>query len=141
MAKLPYGFSSFNSKPTWGNTVGTSIASWNDDGSGSIDFRKDNPLTGKMSIKINGRIYVNDGANPVLSAEINNGFWGIRTPDGGNDWIRTSDKGLLPYISGKAGSGHSSLGTDSWYFSTAYIDTVYGSLKGNADTATSATKL
>ena len=132
MAKLPYGFSSFNLKPTWGNTKGTSIASWNDDGGGSIDFRKDNPLTGKMSIKVNGRVYVNDGVNPVLSAEINNGFWGIRTPDGDNNWIRTPDNGLLPYISGKAGSGHSSLGTDSWYFSKAYIDTIYGSLKGNA---------
>ena len=132
MAKLPYGFSSFNLKPTWGNTKGTSIASWNDDGGGSIDFRKDNPLTGKMSIKVNGCVYVNDGVNPVLSAEINNGFWGIRTPDGDNNWIRTPNNGLLPYISGKAGSGHSSLGTDSWYFSKAYIDTIYGSLKGNA---------
>lgn len=132
MAKLPYGFSSFNLKPTWGNTKGTSIASWNDDGGGSIDFRKDNPLTGKMSIKVNGCVYVNDGVNPVLSAEINNGFWGIRTPDGDNNWIRTPNNGILPYISGKAGSGHSSLGTDSWYFSKAYIDTIYGSLKGNA---------
>lgn len=132
MAKLPYGFSSFNSKPTWGNTKGTSIASWNDGNGGSIDFRKDNPLTGKMSIKVNGRVYVNDGVNPVLSAEINNGFWGIRTPDGDNNWIRTPNNGLLPYISGKAGSGHSSLGTDSWYFSKAYVDTIYGSLKGNA---------
>lgn len=141
MAKLPYGFSSFNSKPTWGNTEGTSIASWNDDNGGSIDFRKDNPLKGKMSIKVNGRVYVNDGVNPVLSAEINNGFWGIRTPDGDNNWIRTPDKGLLPYKSGEAGSGNSSLGTDSWYFSKAYIDTIYGSLKGNADTATSTAKL
>lgn len=132
MAKLPYGFSSFNLKPTWGNTKGTSIASWNDDGGGSIDFRKDNPLIGKMSIKVNGCVYVNDGVNPVLSAEINNGFWGIRTPDGDNNWIRTPNNGILPYISGKAGSGHSSLGTDSWYFSKAYIDTIYGSLKGNA---------
>lgn len=132
MAKLPYGFSSFNLKPTWGNTKGTSIASWNDDGGGSIDFRKDNPLTGKMSIKVNGCVYVNDGVNPVLSAEINNGFWGIRTPDGDNNWIRTPNNGILPYISGKAGSGHSSLGTDNWYFSKAYIDTIYGSLKGNA---------
>ena len=93
-----------------------------------------------MSIKVDGRVYVNEGANPVLSAEFNNGFWGMRTPDGGNDWIRTPNSGLLPCINGNAGSGHSSLGTNSWYFSTAYIDKVYGSLKGNADTATKATK-
>lgn len=139
IAKLPYGFSSFAPKPTWGNTTGTSIASWNDSSGGSIDFRKDNPASGKLSIKVDGRVYVNEGTNPVLSAEYNSGFWGMRTPDGGNDWIRTSNNGLLPYVNGNAGSGHSSLGTNTWYFSTAYIDKVYGSLKGNADTATTAT--
>ena len=140
IARLPYGFSSFDSKPTWGNTTGTSIACWNDASGGSIDFRKDNPASGKLSIKVDGRVYVNEGTNPVLSAEHNNNYWGMRTPDGGNDWIRTPNSGLLPYINGNAGSGHSSLGTNSWYFSTAYIDKVYGSLKGNADTATKATK-
>ena len=138
IAKLPYGFSSFTSEPTWGNVIGTSIASWNDSTEGSIDFRKDNPLEGKMSIKVNGRVYVNGGFNPVLSAEFNNGYWGIRTPDGGDDWIRTPKTGLLPYTYGKAGSGHSSLGTNNWYFSTAYIDQVYGNLRGNADSATDA---
>lgn len=139
IAKLPYGFSSWRDGVTWGNTTGTSIASWNDSSGGSIDFRKDNPSSGKLSIKVDGRVYVNEGVNPVLSAESNNGFWGMRTPDGGNDWIRTSNNGLLPYVNGNAGSGHSSLGTNTWYFSTAYIDKVYGSLKGNADTATTAT--
>ena len=141
IAKLPYGFASFASGATWGNTTGTSFASWNDSTGGSIDFRRDNPSAGKMSIKVDGRVYVNEGRNPVLSAESNNGFWGMRTPDGGNDWIRTPNNGLIPYISGNAGSGHSSLGTSGWYFSTAYIDKVYGSLKGNADTASSANKL
>ena len=141
IAKLPYGFSSFAPKPTWGSTTGTSITSWNDSSGGSIDFRKDNPSSGKLSIKVDGRVYVNEGANPVLSAESNNGFWGMRTPDGGNDWIRTPNSGLIPYVHGNAGSGHSSLGTSTWYFSTAYIDKVYGSLKGNADTATKADKL
>lgn len=140
IARLPYGFSSFDSKPTWGNTNGTSIACWKDASGGSIDFRKDNPASGKLSIKVDGRVYVNEGTNPVLSAELNNSYWGMRTPDGGNDWIRTPNSGLLPCINGNAGSGHSSLGTNSWYFSTAYIDKVYGSLKGNADTATKATK-
>ena len=138
IAKLPYGFSSFTSEPTWGNVIGSSIASWNDASGGSIDFRKDNPSEGKMSIKVNGRVYVNGGFNPVLSAEFYNSYWGIRTPDGGDDWIRTPKTGLLPYTYGKAGSGHSSLGTNNRYFSTAYIDKVYGSLKGNADSATDA---
>lgn len=141
IAKLPYGFASFASGATWGNTTGTSFASWNDSTGGSIDFRRDNPSSGKMSIKVDGRVYVNEGHNPVLSAESDNRFWGMRTPDGGNDWIRTPNNGLIPYVSGGAGGGHSSLGANSWYFSTAYIDKVYGSLKGNADTASSASKL
>lgn len=141
IAKLPYGFASFASGVSWGNTTGTSFASWNDSTGGSIDFRRDNPSSGKMSIKVDGRVYVNEGHNPVLSAESNSGFWGMRTPDGGNDWIRTPNSGLIPYVPGGAGGGHSSLGTSSWYFSTAYIDKVYGSLKGNADTASSANKL
>lgn len=139
IAKLPYGFNSWASNCTWGNTTGTSFASWNDSTGGSIDFRRDNPSSGKMSIKVDGRVYVNEGNNPVLSSESNNGFWGMRTPDGGNDWIRTSDLGLIPYVSGGANNGHSSLGTSSWYFSTAYIDKVYGSLIGNSDTATKLT--
>ena len=132
IAKLPYGFNSWASGCTWGNTTGTSFASWNDSTGGAIDFRRDNPSSGKMSIKVDGRVYVNEGSNPVLSSELGNGFWGMRTPDGGNNWIRTPDNGLIPYASGSAGSGHSSLGTSTWYFSTAYIDKVYGSLYGNA---------
>lgn len=135
IAKLPYGFNSWSSGCTWGNTTGTSFASWNDSTGGSIDFRRDNPSSGKMSIKVDGRVYVNEGYNPVLSSEYNNGFWGMRTPDGGNNWIRTPNNGLIPYVSGGAGSGHSSLGTSSWYFSTAYIDKVYGSLVGTASNA------
>lgn len=100
IAKLPYGFNSWASGCTWGNTTGTSFASWNDSTGGSIDFRRDNPSSGKMSIKVDGRVYVNEGYNPVLSSEYNNGFWGIRTPDGGNDWIRTPNNGLIPYVSG-----------------------------------------
>ena len=58
-------------------------------------------------------------------------------PDGtDNDWIRTTTNGIIPYQSGKKGSGHSSIGTDSWYFSKAYIDNIYGDLTGNASTAT-----
>lgn len=140
IAKLPYGFAAFAPNPTWGNTNGTSIASWNDSNGGSIDFRKDNPSSGKMSIKVDGRVYVNEGANPVLSAEYGDGFWGMRTPDGANNYIKTPNYGLIPYTSGNAGSGHSTLGTSTWYFSAAYIDKVYGSLKGNADTATTALK-
>lgn len=56
-----------------------------------------------------------------------NGYWGLRAPDGTDAWIRTPTSGFIPVQSGSAGSGHSSLGTSSWYFACAYIDNVYGS--------------
>lgn len=54
-----------------------------------------------------------------------NGHWGLATPASDSvDWIRTTSYGLLPSQSGSARSGHSALGTSSWYFSNAYIDSI-----------------
>lgn len=72
----------------------------------------------------------------VLGANIKNGYYGLTRPDGNDtDWIRSTVNGLIPYQSGNAGDGHSSLGTSTWYFSEAYIDFIHGSLKGTADRA------
>ena len=71
-----------------------------------------------------------------LGANSNGSYWGMTSPS--NDasvWIRTTSLGIIPYQSGGAGSGHCGLGTSSWYFSYAYIDTVYGSLSGRASEA------
>lgn len=63
--------------------------------------------------------------NNKLGAQSANGYWGMATPYGGSgDWIRTTSNGIIPYQSGGAGAGHCGIGTSSWYFSTAYIDTV-----------------
>ena len=72
----------------------------------------------------------------VLGANNKNGYYGLARPDGNDtDWIRSTVNGLIPYQSGIAGDGHSSLGTSTWYFSEAYIDFIHGSLKGTADRA------
>ena len=126
-ATMPLGFSSRNTGATWGNQTGTSFTCWNDPSGGSVDWRQDNPVAGKVSMKVDGRVYVNEGNNPVMAAENANGFWGMCSPDGENNvWVRTTTQGLIPYQSGAAGSGHQSLGTSTWYFSAAYIDNVYG---------------
>ncbi len=71
-----------------------------------------------------------------LGAVNANNYWGMASPSGAtNDWIRTTTQGIIPYQSGGAGSGHCGIGTSSWYFSYAYIDTVYGSLSGRASEA------
>ena len=68
----------------------------------------------------------------VIGTKNANGFYGLTRPDGNDsDWIRTTSYGIIPYQSGS----YSSLGTSSWRFSKAYIDTVYGSLSGTATKA------
>lgn len=63
-------------------------------------------------------------------------YYGLTRPDGNDsDWIRSTSAGFIPYISGMAGNGHSNLGTEQWYFANAYVDYIYGSLKGTADRA------
>lgn len=54
-----------------------------------------------------------------------NGYEGMARRDGNtSDWIRTTSNGIIPYQSGSRGGGHCSIGTSTWYFSTAYIDTI-----------------
>lgn len=75
----------------------------------------------------------------VIRAVSANGYWGMARPDSNtSDWIRTTSAGIIPYQSGGRGAGHCGLGNSSWYFSSAYIDTVHGNLDG---TATNADKL
>ena len=75
------------------------------------------------------RYYTETEINTKLGAKLGavsaNGFYGMARPDGNtSDWIRTTTAGIIPYQSGGAGAGHCGLGTSSWYFGAAYIDTV-----------------
>lgn len=75
------------------------------------------------------RYYTETEINTKLGSKLGavsvNGYYGMTRPDGNtSDWIRTTTVGLIPYQAGGAGSGHCGLGTSSWYFSSAYIDTV-----------------
>lgn len=120
--EYPAGFASRTTGATWGNTTGTSFTCWNDSTGGSVDWRQDNPSAGKVSLKLDGRVYVNEGTNPVLSSESANGYWGMCSPDGENNvWIRTTTQGIIPYQSG----GHGSVGTSTWPFSSVYATTFY----------------
>lgn len=137
-ATMPLGFSSRSTGATWGNTTGTSFTCWNDPTGGSVDWRQDNPSAGKVSMKVDGRVYVNEGNNPCASMEFANSYWGMCSPDGENNvWIRTTSKGIIPYAGANAGQGSCYLGTSTWYFGYAYIDNIYGSsFSGTAARAT-----
>ena len=55
-----------------------------------------------------------------------NGYIGMAKPDGSaSDWIRSTSAGIIPYQAGSRGSGHSGLGTSTWYFSSSYVDNTY----------------
>lgn len=90
-----------------------------------------------------------DGSNWVQSTSGINNVWSLindtyntlmPTDGATNGWIKigtsNTSYGLLPSQSGNAGSGHNYLGTNDWYWSAAFIDTVHGNLDGNAATAT-----
>lgn len=122
----PLGFSSRPTGITWGNTTGTSITAWNDSAGGSCDWRMNNPSRGKMSLKVDGRFYGNEGTYPAMLMRNENSYWGLCDPDAANNvWIRTTTAGIIPYQSGNVGSGHCGLGTASWFFSTSYIDSMH----------------
>jgi hypothetical protein len=82
-----------------------------------------------------------DGSNNIswsikeigaLGSNHNNGYYGMSTPEGNtSDWIRTTTSGIIPYQSG----GSSSIGTDSWRFNSIYGNNIYGTLHGNASSA------
>lgn len=135
-ATLPLGFSSQSTNATWGNTTGTTVTAWNDSSGGSIDFRKDNPSSGKLSIKVDGRFYGNEGTYPAMLMNYNNGYWGLGSdPDGGySGWVRAPASGILTSAknASSVGSGVGAIGAIEWRFAHVYADTLHG----NAETAT-----
>lgn len=85
--------------------------------------------TSKDIVSYIAEYYTETEINTKLGAKLGavsaNGYYGMARPDGNtSDWIRTTTTGIIPYQSGGAGAGHCGLGTSSWYFSNAYIDTV-----------------
>ena len=133
--KNAFGYVSGLTKAAWNNNQTDGIiirqfynASWKTEL--FIDYR-----TGQTSVRgKNNGTFTDWGSFAILKSDGN--YWGICSPSGANNvWIRTTTLGIIPYQSGAAGSGHCGLGTSSWYFSYAYIDDIYGTLHGNASTA------
>ena len=54
-------------------------------------------------------------------------YYAMATPAGTTSaWIRTTEKGIIPFSAGAAGSGTCALGTATYAFASAYIDSVHG---------------
>lgn len=135
----------------WANRFGYSLIA----NSGEFKFQNQ-AETGYVNIRANGFVkngssnayaLLGDGTHIAISTFMRatnaNGYYGITSPAGASDvWIRTTTQGFIPYQSGGKGAGHGSLGTSSWYFANAYIDTITcTTLNGNATSATNADKV
>ena len=66
------------------------------------------------------------GSNLLMSGKLANSYYGMTVNGEDSIWIRTTSQGILPYQSGGSSAGHCYLGTSSWYFAYAYIQTIYG---------------
>lgn len=68
----------------------------------------------------NNNIFVGD--KRIVPMVLENNYWGIKTPDSAEKFIRTTSEGLIPY---KSGGNSSSLGTSGWPFKNIYGENVY----------------
>lgn len=66
LAAYPQGFESRMTSATWGNTTGTFLTGWHTSSGGDVAFMNNNPSSGKLSMKLDGYFYQNEGVNRVL---------------------------------------------------------------------------
>lgn len=59
------GFKKATTAQTWGNQTGTFICGMDDETTGSLAFRRDNPRNGNLSMILDGTVYVNEGNQEV----------------------------------------------------------------------------
>jgi hypothetical protein len=71
---MPLGFSRTSDNATWGITTGSTIIDWGDSTGGDIDFRRDCPISGQTSIKVDGRFYQNEGQYMCLDTNNYSGY-------------------------------------------------------------------
>lgn len=69
--------------------------------------------------------YVTPHAISALGAKVEFGIWGMKDPAHGDNWIRTTSYGLLPYAHGGIGGSHSALGEAGWWFNNSWIETMH----------------
>lgn len=89
-----------------------------------LDFHNTNATTSDYSTRLmctgdtKNEVQLPSGSGTVGLMRHANDYWGLVPPDGnGDNWIRTTKSGLIPYQSGSA----SNIGTESWRFTNGYF--------------------
>lgn len=70
-SSYPQGFTGRTTASGWGNTTGTHVTGWTYTGGCEIAFLANNPSTGQLSVKIDGRYYCNEGGYWCTYSEVN----------------------------------------------------------------------
>lgn len=76
------GFCGQSKEAPWGNQKGTVITRFDDSTGGSLAFRQDNPVSGQMSMVIDGTVYVGEGTYAVVDDGSNQSIAGEKTFSG-----------------------------------------------------------
>lgn len=118
-AGCPQGFALRQATATWGNQTGTVVTDWHTSNGGDIAFR-DNK--GQLNVVIDGFFYQNEGKNLVLDSGNYSNYAATKI----HTHTISNITNLQTTLDGKSNTNHThcGLGTSSWYFSNAYIDTV-----------------
>lgn len=117
------GFSSSSTgNATWGVQTGSTIITWNESAGGSIDFRRNCPNTGQLSMKVDGRFYQDEGRYlcldtnnfksyaPTLTGAGASGTWNINvTGSSGSTRVNSSTGKAYAVGAPSAGDGNKTL--------------------------------
>ena len=69
MQPYPLGFASADNDFSWGVNIGSPLRVWNEASGGSIGFRKNCPANGKLSIVVDGKVYVDEGQKELATLD------------------------------------------------------------------------
>lgn len=76
----------------------------------------------EINTKLNGKSDTSHTHSQYAQQHLKNGFYGLSANGDDKNWVRTTENGIIPFASG---TNYSSLGTDSWRFKEAHIQTIY----------------
>ena len=117
---------------TWGNTAGSTVAEWSTTDGCAFKLKKNNPSAGKISLLIDGTVYINEGVEAVASQSWTNGAFVSKSGGTINSnqltpfIINTSHASGSGMVFRSGGSNKTWVGYDAVYGSVLYSYTSPG---------------
>lgn len=120
----------YNNTTTKGNsTIYISVP--NDDNTGRLEnypvLHSGNYTNYCTPANIGAAAVAHNHTNYIGAVAGDSDYYAMATPAGTTSaWIRTTEKGIIPFSAAASGSGTCALGTSTYAFASAYIDSVHG---------------